>query len=65
MLLPKRWVVERDFGWASRFRRLARDYERLPETLAGIHFVVFAGLMLAQFVRLAEQNVGPITKAIA
>lgn len=51
VLLPKRWVVERDFGWASRFRRLARDYERLPETLAGIHFVVFAGLMLAQLVR--------------
>ena len=51
VLLPKRWVVERDFAWASRFRRLARDYERLPETLAGIHFVVFAGLMLAQLVK--------------
>src|SRR5574340_1534073 len=30
ILLPKRWVVERSFAWASRFRRLARDYERLP-----------------------------------
>ena len=50
VLLPKRWVVERDFAWASRFRRLARDYERLPQTLAGIHLVVFAGLMLAQVV---------------
>ncbi|MEF9384901.1 IS5/IS1182 family transposase, partial [Ralstonia solanacearum species complex bacterium KE056] len=28
------------------FRRLARDYERLPETLAGLHFVVFAMIML-------------------
>ena len=35
VLLPRRWVVERSFGWAARFRRLARDYERLSETLAG------------------------------
>lgn len=47
VLLPRRWVVERSFGWINRFRRLARDYERLPETLAGLHFVVFAMLMLA------------------
>lgn len=46
ILLPRRWVVERDFAWAARFRRLARDYERLPETLAGLHFVAFACLML-------------------
>lgn len=46
VLLPRRWVVERGFGWLNRFRRLARDYERLPETLAGLHFVVFAMLML-------------------
>jgi transposase len=30
VLLPRRWVVERDFAWASRFRRLAKDYEMLP-----------------------------------
>jgi transposase len=35
ILLPKRWVVERDFAWAARFRRLARDYERLEDTLGG------------------------------
>ena len=34
VLLPRRWVVERDFAWAARFRRLARDYERLAATLA-------------------------------
>lgn len=44
--LPRRWVVERSFGWMSRFRRLARDYERLPETLAGLHILAFAILML-------------------
>lgn len=38
VLLPRRWVVERSFAWATRFRRLARDYERLPDTLAGLHY---------------------------
>ena len=48
VLLPRRWVVERDFAWASRFRRLVKDYERLPGTLAGLHFVAFACLFLQQ-----------------
>ncbi len=48
VLLPRRWVVERDFAWASRFRRLAKDYERLPTTLAELHFVAFACLFLRQ-----------------
>ena len=52
VLLPRRWVVERTFGWAARFRRLARDYERLPETLAGLHFLAFAILMLKRFIEL-------------
>jgi len=52
VLLPRRWVVERSFGWAARFRRLARDYERLPETLAGLHFLAFAMLMLKRFVEI-------------
>ena len=46
VLLPRRWVVERSFAWAARFRRLARDYERLPDVLRGLHFLVFAMLML-------------------
>ena len=48
VLLPRRWVVERSFAWASRFRRLVKDYERLPETVAGLHFVAFACLMLSR-----------------
>jgi transposase len=48
VLLPRRWVVERDFAWAARFRRLARDYERLQTTLVGFHFVAFVCLMLRQ-----------------
>lgn len=46
VLLPKRWVVERSFAWASRFRRLARDYERLPSSLAALHWLAFLTLML-------------------
>lgn len=42
VLLPRRWVIERSFAWAARFRRLARDYEHLPETLAELHFLVRA-----------------------
>ena len=49
VLLPRRWVVERSFGWMARFRRLARDYERLPETVAGLHFIAFSCLMLHNF----------------
>jgi len=52
VLLPRRWVVERSFGWVARFRRLARDYERLPETLAELHFLAFAMLMLKRFVEI-------------
>jgi transposase len=56
VLLPKRWVVERSFAWAARFRRLARDYERLPDTLAGLHFLAFAILLLKRFVSLVIQS---------
>jgi putative transposase len=48
LVLPRRWVVERDFAWASRFRRLVKDFERLPDTVAGLHFVAFACLFLQQ-----------------
>lgn len=46
VLLPRRWVIERSFAWVTRFRRLAKDYERLPATVVGLHFVAFSCLML-------------------
>ena len=52
VLLPRRWVVERSFAWSARFRRLAKDYERLPETLAGLHYAVFTILMLSKAAEL-------------
>jgi transposase len=56
VLLPRRWVVERSFAWAARFRRLARDYERLPQTLAGLHYLAFVILMLKRVVEPALQS---------
>lgn len=52
VLLPKRWVVERSFGWAARFRRLSRDYERLAASLEGFHWLAFASLMLSSLFSL-------------
>jgi len=56
VLLPRRWVVERSFAWAARFRRLARDYERLAKTLAALHYLAFATLMLANLARQLTQS---------
>jgi len=56
VLLPRRWVVERSFAWAARFRRLTRDYERLERTLAGFHFVAFACLMLAKAITIFNES---------
>ena len=50
VLLPRRWVVERSFGW------LARDYERLEDTLKGVHFVAFALLMLQRVVQTVLES---------
>jgi transposase len=52
VLLPKRWVVERSFAWAARFRRLARDYERLQTSLKGFHYIAFACIMLTRIFQL-------------
>jgi transposase len=56
VLLPRRWVVERSFAWAARFRRLARDYERLAQTLAGFHYLAFACLMLHRLIPMLSTS---------
>ena len=56
VLLPKRWVVERTFAWLGRFRRLARDSERLAETLAGWHWVAAVVLLLQRLTTLASES---------
>ena len=44
-VLPRRWVVERTFGWLGRHRRLAKDYEFLPETSESMIRIVMIKLM--------------------
>jgi transposase len=56
VLLPRRWVVERSFAWLARFRRLSRDYERLPTTLAGLHWLAFARLLLGNLFKISSQS---------
>ena len=56
VLLPRRWVVERSFAWLARFRRLSRDYERLSTTLAGLHWLAFACLLLGNLFRINPQS---------
>ena len=52
VLLPRRGVVARRFAWSARFRRRAREYERLPTGLAGLHFLAFACLLLHRVIPL-------------
>jgi transposase len=54
VLLPRRWVVERSFAWATRCRRLVKNYKYYAETLAGLHFVAFVGYMLKQAAALMQ-----------
>ena len=48
VLLPRRWVVERSFAWLSRFRRLARNYERSAQSLASYHWLAFVSIALSR-----------------
>lgn len=52
-LLPRRWVVERTFGWLGRYRRLSKDYERLPESSEAMVYWAMTRLMVR---RLARQQ---------
>jgi transposase len=49
-------VVERSFAWTAHFRRLARDYERLAETLKAFHFLAFAFLLLRAYLKLISKS---------
>ena len=65
VLLPRRWVVERSFAWTARFRRLARDYERLQTTLEGFHSVAFALLELKAALPLLARVKTSLQQALA
>jgi putative transposase len=53
VVIPKRWIVERTFGWFNRYRRLSKDYELLPETSATIIQVTMIHLMIRRLARIA------------
>lgn len=54
-VLPKRWVVERTFAWLTRYRRLARDYEVLPETMEAQTYAVMTHLMVRRYAKQLQQ----------
>jgi len=56
VLLPRRWVVERSFAWATRFRRLVKDYERCAATLADMHLIAFVCIMLKNAAALSASS---------
>jgi putative transposase len=45
-VLPKRWIVERTFGWFNWYRRLSKDYEKLPEMSEAAIYAVMTRIML-------------------
>jgi len=50
-VLPRRWVVERTFGWLGRYRRLNRDYERQAHTGETMVYLAMIRLMLVRLAR--------------
>jgi putative transposase len=60
VLLPRRWVVERTLGWLGRWRRLAKDYEELPEVAEAMVKLAMIRLMLQ---RLAHPSRKRLTSA--
>ena len=51
-VLPKRWIVERTFGWLNRYRRLSKDYEFLPQTSETMIRVAMIHLMVRRLARM-------------
>ncbi len=45
-ILPKRWIVERTFGWFNNYRRLSKDYEYDPKTSETMIYIAMTSLML-------------------
>ena len=46
VVLPRRWVVERTFGWLGRYRRLSKDYEEVPDSSETVILIAMINLMV-------------------
>ena len=56
IVLPKRWVVERTFGWINRARRLAKDFETTMESALAWLQMALAALLIRRMARLAQTS---------
>jgi putative transposase len=54
VVIPKRWIVERTFGWLNRYRRLSKDYELLPATSEAMIQVTMIHLMVRRLARITS-----------
>lgn len=55
-VLPRRWVVERTFGWLGRYRRLSKDYEGLPECSESMVYITMTRVMLRRLARSGRSS---------
>ncbi|PMP82388.1 MAG: IS5/IS1182 family transposase, partial [Chloroflexus aggregans] len=56
-VLPRRWVVERTFGWLGRYRRLSKDYEYLTATSEAMVYAAMTHLMVRHLARIRARSV--------
>ena len=54
-VLPRRWVIERTFGWFSRYRRLSKDYEFSPDTSQNMIYLAMIRNMLRRLTRTSRR----------
>ncbi|HEY9796010.1 MAG TPA: transposase [Leptolyngbyaceae cyanobacterium] len=56
-VLPKRWIVERTFGWLNHYRRLSKDYELLPEVSETMIYAAMTRLMLKRLMKHSDASI--------
>lgn len=65
-VLPKRWIVERTFGWLNRYRRLSKDYELFAQTAENMIYLAMINLMIHRLApETKNHNYLPRNQAIA